>query len=61
VVINGCDSGAGNDLLPDGCTITDRIGSCASSAVTHEDFTSCVGHLAIDLFLNGVITARDIP
>ena len=59
VVIDSCDSGAENDLLSDGCTITDRIDACAASAVTHEDFTGCVAHLNNDLRDQGAITNKE--
>jgi predicted extracellular nuclease len=59
VVIDGCDSGAGNDLFSDGCKITDRIDDCAGSAVTHDDFTACVTQLTNDLKRDGFITNKE--
>ncbi|HVE65763.1 MAG TPA: lamin tail domain-containing protein [Thermoanaerobaculia bacterium] len=59
VVIDGCNSGAGNDLFSNGCKISDQIAACAASAVTHEDFTGCVAHATNVLFQNGVITAKE--
>jgi hypothetical protein len=59
VVIDGCDSGAENDLFGDGCKITDRIDHCAASAVTHDDFTACVTQLTKDLKRDGFITNRE--
>jgi len=59
VVIDGCDSGAENDLFSDGCKITDRIDDCAASAVTHDDFTACVTHLTNDLKRDGFITNKE--
>jgi hypothetical protein len=59
VVIDSCESGAENDLLSDGCTISDRIDSCGDSAVTHEDFTGCVTHLIKDLKKQGSITNKE--
>jgi hypothetical protein len=58
-VIDGCDSGAENDLFSDGCKITDRIDDCAASAVTHDDFTACVTHLTNDLKRDGFITNKE--
>jgi hypothetical protein len=59
VVIDGCDSGAENDLISDGCKITDRIDDCAASAVTHDDFTACVTQLTNDLKRDGLITNKE--
>jgi hypothetical protein len=59
VVIDGCDSGAANDVFSDGCKITDRIDDCAASAVTHEDFTACVTQLTSQLKRDGFITNKE--
>jgi predicted extracellular nuclease len=59
VIIDGCDSEAGNDLFADGCKITDFIEACAASAVTHEDFTGCVTHVTNTLKDNGSITNKE--
>jgi predicted extracellular nuclease len=59
VVIDGCDSGAENDLFGDGCKITDRIDDCAASAVTHDDFTACVTQLTNRLKRDGFITNKE--
>jgi predicted extracellular nuclease len=59
VVIDGCDSGAGNDLFGDGCKITDRVDDCAASAVTHDDFTACVTRLTNGLKRDGFITNKE--
>ena len=42
VVIGGSDTGAGNDLLPDGCTVQDLVDRAAASAQTHGAFVSTV-------------------
>lgn len=59
VVIDSCETGVENDLLSDGCTISDRIDACGDTAVTHEDFTGCVTHLTRDLKDQGSITNRE--
>ena len=59
VVIDGCDSGAGNDLFSDGCKITDRITACALAALTHDDFTACVTKLVNDLKRDGFLTNKE--
>ncbi|MEO8349763.1 MAG: lamin tail domain-containing protein [Acidobacteriota bacterium] len=59
VVIDGCDSGAGNDLFNNGCKISDGIAACAAAAVTHSDFTSCVAQYTNALKSNGSITNKE--
>ena len=59
VVIDGCDSGVGNHLFEDGCTMADRIAECAGNAGNHGGFVSCVARLAHDWTEQGVITPRD--
>lgn len=59
VVIDGCDSRADNDLLANGCTISDGIAACAASAITHEDFTGCVAHLTNDLKNQGSLSNKE--
>ena len=45
IVIDGCNSGVRNQLFADGCTMSDLIAPCASAAVNHGEFVSCVAHL----------------
>ena len=59
VIIDGCDSAAGNDLFSNGCKITDGIDACAAAAVTHEGFTACVTQYMNDLVRAGVITNKE--
>ena len=59
VVIDGCNSGAGNDLFSDGCKITDRIAACAASSLTHDAFTQCVTVLTNQLKRDGFITNKE--
>jgi len=59
VVIDGCDSGAGNDLFSNGCKISDQIAACAAAAVTHQDFTGCVAHLTNQLKKDGFISNKE--
>ena len=58
VVIDNCDSGVGNQLFDDGCTITDLIAECAKGASNHGQFVSCVSHLTNDLKKAGAITGQ---
>jgi hypothetical protein len=59
VVIDGCDSGAGDDVFADGCRISDRIDDCADGAGNHGQFVSCVAHLLNDYKKSGVITNQE--
>ncbi len=59
IIIDGCDSGVGNHLFGDGCTMADRIGECAAEAGNHGSFVSCVAQLTHDWVDEGVITPRD--
>jgi len=59
VVIDGCDSGVGNPLFPDGCTISDLVSACAAAAGNHGQFVSCVSSLTNDLKSAGVISGEE--
>jgi hypothetical protein len=56
VVIESCNSGVPNTVLSTGCSISDLIVQCASSAANHDKFVSCVSHLTNDLKAQGLIT-----
>jgi hypothetical protein len=49
VVIDGCNSGVRNPLLPSGCAISDLVAECADRAGRHGEFTRCVARLTNDL------------
>ena len=59
VVIDGCDTGAENDVLSTGCTITDEVNKCAAAATTHEGFTACVTQVTNRLVKTKVITNKE--
>lgn len=59
VVIDGCNSGVGNVVFDDGCTITDLVLQCADGATNHGQFVSCVSHLTNGLKGDGVLSGRD--
>jgi hypothetical protein len=56
VVVGTCDSGVGNTLFSNGCTIADDVAACAVGAGNHGAFVSCVAHLTNDLKGAGVIS-----
>ena len=49
VVIDGCDSGVTDAVLPSGLTISDLIAECAKDASNHGQFVSCVADVTNDL------------
>jgi hypothetical protein len=59
IIIDGCDSGVGNHLFDDGCTMADRVAECAADAGNHRSFVSCVAQLTHDWVDESVITPRD--
>lgn len=59
VVIDGCDSGAGNDLFANGCTVTDLVLACADGAANHGAFASCATGVTNGLRKAGDITAGE--
>ncbi len=59
VIIDGCDSGVGNLLFEDGCTMADLIAECAEGAVTHGQFVSCVALLTIEWKRAGLIEDQE--
>ena len=56
VGIGGIDTGVGNPLFPNGCTISDLVAVCAKDARTPGAFVSCVAGLTNQLVAGSVIT-----
>jgi len=59
LVIGGCQTNVANYLLPDGCTINDKLAECAATASSRAKFTGCVARLTSDLLKAGTITAQE--
>jgi len=59
IIIDGCDTGVDDHLLPDGSTISGKIADCAANAANHGDFVSCVASLTNDLKKAGIITGKE--
>jgi hypothetical protein len=59
IVIDECDTGVGNELFDDGCTMADRIAECAEGVTTHGEFVSCVAQLTNDWKQDGLICGRE--
>jgi hypothetical protein len=51
VVIDACDSGVANTIFPNGCTLSDEIAKCATTAGNHGQFVACVAHLTNDVLI----------
>ncbi len=60
IIIDGCDSGVGNLLFEDGCTMADLIAECAEGAVNHGQFVSCVALLTIEWRNAGLINGQEM-
>ena len=54
VVIDGCDSGVADFLMPNGCSITDSITAIAGQSYTHGGFVSGVSKLTNGIKHNGI-------
>jgi hypothetical protein len=59
VKIGRCDSRAPNDVLPNGCTISDLIKACKDQSRNHGQFVRCVVHLVHQLRHDGYLTSRE--
>jgi hypothetical protein len=59
VVIRGCNSGVGNQLLPNGATFNDLIGAALAASGNHGQFVSAVTGLADGWKKAGLISGRD--
>lgn len=59
IVVDGCDSGAANEVLASGCSISDLLGECASNARNHGGFVLCSSRLLDELRSMAVITPRE--
>lgn len=59
IIINGCDSQVENQLLDNGCTMTDLISQCEGNAKNHGQFVSCVTSLTNDWKKEGRITKAE--
>jgi hypothetical protein len=58
VVIDGCNSGVANVVVPGGSTIADLVAECSAGATNHGQFVSCVSHVTNDLKKTGTITGQ---
>jgi len=59
VVIRGCNTGVGNQLLPNGATFNDLIGAALASSGNHGQFVSSVTGLADGWKKAGLISGKD--
>jgi len=59
IIIDGCDSGAGNYLFDTGCTMSDLITECKDNAKNYGEFVSCVAHLTDDWKKDGLISGKE--
>ena len=59
VIIDGCDTGVTNEVMSDGCTITDMIQICADTANNHGQFARCVSLFSNKLKKDGIINTNE--
>ena len=59
IVIAGRDSGVANQMLDDGCTMSDEIAKAAAAASNHGDFVSAVAELTNNWKKAGLISGAD--
>ncbi|MCK4392019.1 hypothetical protein KAX17_03870 [Candidatus Bipolaricaulota bacterium] len=59
LVIDGCDTGVQDQVLPDGSLMSGKIDDCAANARNHGQFVSCVAHLANEWKDAGYITGKE--
>lgn len=58
VKIGECETGVSNEMIDDGCNITDLINKCANDA-THGEFMKCVNAVTNKLVKDKVITGKE--
>lgn len=58
VLIDGCNSGVADVVLPGGTTLSGLIADCAEEATNHGQFVSCIAHVTNELKKNGTITGQ---
>lgn len=59
VRVEACDSGVGNHIFPDGCSIADEVGSLQSAAKNHGEFVSSTSHYTRELVNLGVLVNQE--
>ena len=59
IVVDSCNSGVGNHLFEDGCTMSDLIAECAKGAKNHGKFVSCVSQLTNNWKKQNLISGKD--
>ena len=59
LIIDGCDTGVQDQVLPDGSLMSAKISECATNARNHGQFVSCVAHLTNEWKGTGYITGKE--
>jgi len=59
ISIENCNTGVGNKLLDNGCTMNDLIAKCINGSENHGAFVSCVTHLTNGWNNNGMISGKE--
>lgn len=56
IVIDECDSGVGNHLFDNGCTMQDQLAECEVSTLNHGQYVRCVAKVTNRWKSQGLIT-----
>jgi hypothetical protein len=59
IVIAGCHTGVANQVLDDGCTMTETLADCAAGDPNHGQFVRCVVPLTNEWRRDGLLTGKD--
>ncbi len=59
IVIGYCDSGVGNQMLADGCTMADEIAKAAANPKSYGQWVSAVAHLTNEWKKDGLINGKE--
>lgn len=59
VIVDVCETGVVNRVMPNGCTLTDQVRACRASVRNHGEFVSCVAAFTNTLQKSDLITGQE--
>ncbi len=60
IVVGECPTGVPNQLLEDGCTMSDVLSECSVGARSHGKSTACVARHANEWRRQGLLSGKDV-
>ena len=60
IAVEECPTGVPNQLLDDGCTMTDVLTECSVGAHSHGELTACVARHANEWRRQGLLSGKDV-